>query len=598
MKLNLSILFFCTLSSLYAAVPPSDAKFLKPAEAIAKMDMPEEFEVKAFVAEPDIAETIAFCFDDRGRLWTLDNQNYTTRKSHITDKNLNRIQIFEDTDGDGVFDKKKIFLDGLSFSSGLAVGHGGVYLGKPPELLFYPDKNGDDVPDGEPEILLDGWGIRDRHETLNSFCWGPDGWMYGCHGVFTHSNVGKPGDPEGKRQFIDGGIWRFHPVKKEFEVYAHGLSNPWGFDFNDVGEGFATCCVIPHLFHIVQGGSFDKQGKKYLNPYLYERIQTCRDHSHKSAHGGAKFYLAKAFPERYWGQLFMCNIHEHAVLTDIMVPNRSGYIGKHGEDFILTHDKAWVGFSVQIGPEGAVYILDWHDQDICGNSVRFPNSSRVYRISPKGLKGKPAFNLRALSDLELVQMQLHDNDWYVRRARTILHERAVHKTLDSETVYSALFEMFEQAPSRGKKLRALWSLHVTGALKENNSLALKKLLKHEEEMVRAWAVQFLCEDKNPSKEMVQTFAMMSRQESSSKVRMYLASALQRMPHEQRWGIVEGLASHSEDADDPNIPKLIWQAFEPLVLQAPERALTLSIHSQSPTLQQFVSRRLLVEDGRR
>lgn len=583
-------------SLLFGAVKPSNAKFLKPAEAIAQMDMPEGIEVKTFVAEPDIAETIAFCFDDKGRLWTLDNKNYTTRRSHITEKGLNRIQIFEDTDGDGVFDKKKTFLDNLSFSSGITVGHGGVYLGKPPELLFYADANGDDKPDGEPEVLLDGWGMHDRHETLNSFTWGPDGWMYGCHGVFTRSLVGKPGTPKDQRQFIDGGIWRFHPVKKEFEIFTQGLSNPWGFDFNHVGEGFATCCVIPHLFHIVQGGSYDKQGKKYLNPYLYEKIMTCRDHTHKSAHGGAKFYLAKAFPKRYWGQLFMCNIHEHAVLTDIMVPNGSGYIGQHGEDFIKTHDQAFVGFSVQIGPEGAVYILDWHDQDICGNSVRFPNSSRVYRILPKGMKGKTNFNLRNKTDLELVQLQLHDNDWYVRRARTILHERASKNQLDKTSVYPALFNILKNTPTIEKKLRAFWSLHVIGALKENNSSALVKTLQHKEEMIRAWSIQLLCEDKNPSEKFIKLFEAMSYKDSSPKVRLYLASALQRIPFDQRWAILEGLATHQEDASDHNIPKLVWQALEPMVMAHPEKSLKLSINSKSPTLQQFVSRRLLANVG--
>ena len=292
----------------------------------------------------------------------------------------------------------------------------------------------------------------------------------------------------------------------------------------------------------------------------------------------------------------MCNIHEHAVLTDIMVPNRSGYIGQHGEDFLLTHDKAFVGFSVQIGPEGAVYILDWHDQDICGNSVRFPNSSRIYRITPKGLKGKLNLDLRAKSDLDLVKLHLHDNDWYVRRARTILQERAAQNKLDKAKVHAAFYDMLDTTPTVEKKLRALWSLHVTGALKENNNMALLKTLKHEEEMIRAWSVQFLCEDKSPSDMVVKQFEKMAREETSPKVRLYLASAMQRMPHAQRWGILEGLATHAEDAKDHNIPKLVWQAFEPMVLDNPERSLELAVKSKSPTLQQFVPRRLLANTG--
>ena len=197
----------------------------------------------------------------------------------------------------------------------------------------------------------------------------------------------RPGTKDENRQFIDGGIWRFHPHTREFEVFAEGLSNPWGFDFNDMGQGFATCCVIPHLFHIVQGGVYHKQSKQNVNPYVYDNIKTIRDHTHKSAHGGARFYLADVFPEKYRDQLFMCNIHEHAVLIDYMVPKGSSFIGKHGDDFLMANDLAWVGFSVETGPDGGVYILDWHDQNICGNEIKFANSARVYRIMPKGVKG-------------------------------------------------------------------------------------------------------------------------------------------------------------------------------------------------------------------
>ncbi|MGY8732616.1 MAG: PVC-type heme-binding CxxCH protein, partial [Pirellulales bacterium] len=191
----------------------SNAPFLKPAEAVAKMSIPAGFDVSIFAAEPDIGEPIAFCFDDRGRIWVVENYNYRTRREH-TDEKVTRIQILEDTDRDGVFDKKKTFTDKLTFTSGIALGFGGVFVGSPPNLSFIPDRDGDDLPDGPPEVLLNGWGINDRHETLNSFNWGPDGWLYGCHGVFTESRVAKPNEEDSARQFIDGGIWRYHPTRK------------------------------------------------------------------------------------------------------------------------------------------------------------------------------------------------------------------------------------------------------------------------------------------------------------------------------------------------------------------------------------------------
>jgi hypothetical protein len=99
------------------------------------------------------------------------------------------------------------------------------------------------------------------------------------------------------------------------------------------------------------------------------------------------------FLRKYRDQLFMCNIHEHAVLIDYMVPKGSSFIGKHGDDFLLANDLAWVGFSVETGPDGGIYILDWHDQNICGNEIRFANSARVYRIMPKGVKGTQSLRL-------------------------------------------------------------------------------------------------------------------------------------------------------------------------------------------------------------
>ncbi len=584
----------------------SNAPFLKPAEAVAKMAIPDGFEVSVFASEPDIAEPIAFCFDDRGRLWVAENFNYRTRRDH-TDDPVSRIQILEDTDGDGVFDKKKTFTDKLTFTSGMACGFGGVFVGSPPNLTFIPDADGDDRPDGPPQILLDGWGINDRHETLNSFIWGPDGWLYGCHGVFTQSRVGHVGDTDAERQFIDGGIWRYHPTRKTFEIFARGLSNPWGFDFDDHGQGFATCCVIPHLFHVVQGGVYHKQSNPHVNPYIYDDIKTIRDHTHLSAHGGARFYLADAFPEKYRGRLFMCNIHEHAVLTDIMEPRGSSFIGKHGDDFMPTNDLAWVGFSVEIGPEGGVYILDWHDTDICGNAIKFPNSGRVYRIMPSGADRVARPNLRSLSDSELVDLQTHANDWYVRQSRTLLQSRAAAGTLNQSLVHSKLNDLFQTSSTSPARLRAMWALQVTGGLDPKR---LVSLLSHDDQYVRGWAIQFLCDESDVNafqdagdaaasvvnKDVLETFASLATDDPSPIVRLYLASAVQRLPYADRWPILEGLVAHGEDVDDNNLPRMYWFALEPMVPGNPSKALELAATGKIPALPEFVARRMVTGDA--
>ncbi len=171
----------------YAGLPPQ-----KAAEV---MTVPEGFQVKLFAGEPDVFQPIAFCLDDRGRVWVAEAYSYPIRRADKDAKD--RIVIFEDTDGDGVFDKRTVFMEGLNLISGLEVGHGGVWIGAAPYFMFVPMK--DDKPSGPKQILLDGWAYQDTHETLNTFTWGPDGWLYGCHGVFTHSKVGKPGTPDAER---------------------------------------------------------------------------------------------------------------------------------------------------------------------------------------------------------------------------------------------------------------------------------------------------------------------------------------------------------------------------------------------------------------
>ena len=274
-----------------------------------------------------------------------------------------------------------------------------------------------------------------------------------------------------------------------------------------------------------------------------------------------------------------------------MVPKGSSYIGKHGEDFMPTNDLAWVGFSVEIGPDGGVYILDWHDTDICGNSIKFPDSGRIYRIMPKGAKKIERPNIGKLSDLELVAMQIHANDWYVRQARVELQARSAAGKLDQKAVYAALEKQFTEATTTPKRLRAHWARHVTGAYSGDRKNTLIALLDHDDAHIRAWSVQLLMDDKKPGDDVLAKFLEMATNDESPTVRLYLASALRRLPFEQRWPILGALAQHEEDIDDSNIPRLLWFALEPAVPQFPDKALQTALSGKIPFLQKSVVRRM-------
>ena len=158
---------------------PSPGEYQSPDQTAANMKLPDGFQVQVFAGEPDVYQPIGYCFDARGRLWVVENYSYPDWAKEGRD----RVVIFTDEDGDGRFDERKLFWDKGNFATGIQIGYGGVWIGSPPHLLFIPDRNGDDVPDGDPEKLLDGWAHDDTHETLNSFVWGPDQWLYGCQGA-------------------------------------------------------------------------------------------------------------------------------------------------------------------------------------------------------------------------------------------------------------------------------------------------------------------------------------------------------------------------------------------------------------------------------
>ncbi|MFP6596909.1 MAG: PVC-type heme-binding CxxCH protein, partial [Candidatus Hydrogenedentota bacterium] len=394
---------------------------------------------------------------------------------------------------------------------------------------------------------------------------------------------------------INGGVWRYHPIKDRFEVVAHGVSNPWGIDYDNKGQILISACVIPHLWHIVQGGLYHRQAGSHFNPNAYSDIRTIGDHRHRSAHGGARVYLSDAFPEEYYGQLFMGNIHEHAVLIDNLVRKGSGFVGTHGEDFMLANNAQFVGFSTEIGPDGAVYMLDWHDADICGDIVRTRDTGRVFRLAPEksnaeNWDGRYA-DLNTFDDAELVNLQKSVSAWHARRARVILQNRAHKGTLQDGT-HAALREMFKSNTNGDYSLRALWALHVTGG---NDEAALLIALRDEDEYIRAWTIQLLCEDLSPSKAAVHQFAAMADTDDSPVVRLYLASALQRMDHESRWPIASNLVRHAEDSDDHNIPKLLWYGVEPLVPGNQKRALELARRSEIPLVTQYIARRMTAAD---
>jgi putative membrane-bound dehydrogenase-like protein len=576
---------------------------LSAGDAARAMTVPKGFTVTLAASEPDVVRPIAFAMDDRARLWVAEAHTYPKRAR--TGEGRDRILILEDSNGDGRLDSRKVFIENLNLVSGIEVGFGGVWVGAAPYLLFIPVKEGQDTPAGPPQIVLDGWGFQDTHETLNTLTWGPDGWLYGAHGVFTESFVGRPDGSDEEREALNGAVWRYHPTRREFEVFAHGTSNPWGIDFNDYGHAFTTACVIEHLFHIIQGGRYKRQAGRHYNPYTYDDIETVADHVHwvgrqgphagnnrsdaaggGHAHAGAMIYLGgDTWPREYRDAIFMNNIHGARANMDTLERHGSGYSAAHGKDFLLTNDAWSQMLNLRYGPDGSVWAIDWYDKNQCHSDNREIHQQTLGRIF-KIVNDKDRWtkvDLRKLSSADLVDLQLHRNDWYVRHARRILQERG-----PDPAVHARLKRILADNPDVTRKLRALWALHVTGGLTEADLLPL---LDHDSEYVRSWAIQLLLERKQASDEAVRQFARLAREDRSALVRLYLASGAQRLAPAKRWDIVAGLLARDEDASDQNLPLMIWYAAEPAVPLDMPKALELASATRLPQFFTFTAQRV-------
>jgi len=577
MKQRICLELVCLIAVF--AVPLRADEPLPAAKAAATSKVPDGFQVSVYASEPDIRQPIGFCIDDRGRLWVAEAYSYPV---HSDTAKKDRIIILEDVDGDGKHDKRTVFFEGMNYITGIEHGFGGVWVMTPPYFYFIPDRDGDDVPDGSPELLLDGFGNHDNaHNLANGFAWGPDGWLYGTHGRTNWSSIGKAGAEKKDRKRFDGGVYRYHPVRHVWEPYADGTTNPWGVDWNDYGHSFITNCVNPHLFQVIQGAHYEPWRGRRSSQYAYQRIDTIADHLHFTglssyragrgsaeedsaggghAHCGTMIYLGDNFPAKYRNSLFTNNVHGRRINND--VPNRSGsgYVASHAPDLMRATDPWFMGVTLAYGPSGEVYVSDWSDTGECHSRKNTRRKTgRIYRIT-YGDSESRSVDLAKLSNQELAELQLHENDWFVRHARRLLQERAVVGE-DLSTVQKYLVKAFHEEKRVPRKLRALWALHVTGGLHEDFLLAA---LSDQSEDVRSWAVTLLCEDKEPSTAAMSRFVGLACNGDSPLVRLSLASALQRLPLSERWDLVAALAGRDEDEQDQNLPLMTWYAAAPLI----------------------------------
>ena len=554
------LLSLCVVStSLAADFPapynsePGNPSPMSPQEALKALKLPEGFKATLFAAEPDVQNPIGMAWDARGRMWVAENYTYAERAKRFDLGLKDRVIILEDKDWDGKAETRKVFTEDVQMLTSVEVGRGGVWLMCPPQVLFIPDRNNDDIPDGDPEVVLDGFTVaRDNyHNYANGLRFGPDGWLYGRCGHSCPGRLGIPGTPDDQRVPMKGGIWRYHPEKKIVEVLTHGTANPWGHDWDQNGEMFFINTVTGHLWHLMHGAHL--MDSSTLNPLIYEKLDTIADHYHYDragswgnsrdgkanafggghAHIGMMIYQADQWPDYYRNKLFTLNMHGRRTNVERLERNGSGYVGKHEPDVFLSDDPWFRGIEISTGPDGSGFILDWSDTGECHESTGVHRTSgRIFRISygeakkpekpfawrkpwPKADLNSPNEHARALAIRELVQFSPLD--------------------------------------------------------------AIPGPLPHAKYPELAF---------DPAK--------LAQAEKSTFVRLQLASTLQRLPVSKRAELAAALLSHTEDANDPFLPHMVWFGISPLAKQDPAALITLAKNCAWPKTLRWIARSLATQ----
>ncbi len=577
---------------------------LSPAEAYAKMRATPDLAVDFLLSEPQIAQPTHFSFDTRGRLWVTQYRQYPYPagvnmisrdkyyRSHYDrvppppphhDKGADIVSIHESTKRDGVYDKHTVFQDGLNMANSAVRAHGGVWVMNPPYLLFYPDANGDDVPDGPPVVHLSGFGLEDTHSVGNGIILGPDGWLYGVHGSTSSSRVVRPGFDSADAapvHFEGCMVWRYHPKTREYDIFSEGSGNPFGLEFDGDGRMYSGHNGgNTRGWHYVQGGIYLKQGVdpgKFgppRSPYSFGQLPILgtRTKVPRFAHFGS-FIEGTAMASKYQGHLFSLDPLHNTVTDSERIPQGATYV---------TTDKGIAMWSEDVGfrplysanaPDGSLFVSDMYEYYIAHgqhyqNQID-PTTGRLYRLRDKDAKLETDTNLEGKTTAQLVGLLGHPNKFHRTASLQLLAERR-----DPASV-PQLDALLGADRGRGA-LGALWALYQLDALDDARAVAA---LTHAYAPVRFWAMRFLGDkygvnrglgvpglDSKGARDLPpQVFAAVlarAKTEPDAEVRSQFASSARRLPTGQMLTLVAALAARDEDTQDAYIPLLLWFALE-------------------------------------
>lgn len=547
-------------------------------EAIQQFSVAHDLEMDVVLDEPMVNQPLEISFDGRGRMWVVHYNQYPYPKglkitgldNHLRLKfdtipqpppegldGADRISVFEDTDGDGSFDTSTEAITGLNIATSVALGRGRIWVLNPPYLLSYPDKDGDGIPDGDPEVCLQGFGLEDTHAVANSLRWGPDGWLYGAQGSTTTANISS--EVTKNVAFQGQAIWRYHPYTKVFEIYAEGGGNTFNVEIDSQGRIYSGNNGSGRGPYYKQGAYYGKSWGKHgplTNPYAFGFLDDMEleGDNVRFTHSLLR-YEGGNLPDRYEENIIALNPLQGNILLSDIEKNGSSLKTVDNEIIIDTEDRWFRPIDIQAGPDGHVYVSDWYDSRLSHVDPRdtwVKTSGRIYRIRGKGSqRGYKPINLYDKTSKELVGLLKEDNRWYRQKALQILGDRK------DRSVIAELKSMFITETGQAA-LEALWAIHLIQGLDDDIVL---QGLQHNNPVVRTWTVRLVGDGRQASEKVARALARMSSIEPNVETRSQLAASAKRLPGVVAIPILEGLLLNHEDLGDPDIALQIWWAFE-------------------------------------
>ena len=479
-------------------------------------------------SEPVIRQPIDLHFDDRGRLWVVQYLQYpfpaglnitsydqylrarysgvpAAPPNHV--RGADKITVLEDTDGDGIFDAHKDVITGLNITTSVLTGRGGVWVMNPPYLLFYRDRTGDGLPDGDPEVRLEGFGLEDTHSLANSLTWGPDGWLYGVHGSTSTARVRGI-------SFLGQAVWRYHPDTDVFELFSEGGGNPWTLSFDSSGRAFSgDNGGSSRGFHWVRGGRYDKNWPKhgpFTRPHSYGSIS-------KMDHEGyaARFAMTYVIYEDgklpgYERQLISGMALTSRMQATRLVAQGSTFRTVDTDAIVTTADRSFRPVDTAVGPDGAIYIADWCDIRMDHTDPRDTwdkSCGRIWRLRATDHQPVAPFNLAQRTSDELIALLGDSRKWYREHARRLLGERR------DRSLVPRLRQLARER--RGQlALEALWTANLISGMDPEWAL---QLLGHPEAPVRSWAVRLASDGGSIARPIHEQLVGLARKETDAEV---------------------------------------------------------------------------------